>query len=212
MLGENRIKHDSFGVIRFSRAMNSGQKQLFGSTVKTNNTIRLEIAPAVYERGLHRDWIGSNALPFIEVEMSQAQFAEAISSMNIGSGTPVTIIAKNGVYVEQFEEESKFDQFQNEFAEDMKDLQDTVKQAQQDIEELLGKKSVTKADRELIKGHLYHIEQQLRANIPFLYESFNEQVGKSLHEARMEIEAFAQQRAVESMVAMKLDEGSKSIE
>lgn len=204
---ENQISHDSFGVVRFSRATNSGERQLFGSSVKCSNTIRLEIAPAVYERGLHRDWVGGKSLPYIEVEMSQAQFAEAISSMNIGSGTPVTIIAKNGVRVEPFEEESKYEQFQNEFEEDMKDLQDTIEQAQKNIDELLGKKSVTKGDRELIKKHLNYIERQLRANIPFLYESFNQQVGKSLHEAKMEIEAFAQQRAVENMVAMKLGEG-----
>lgn len=206
-MSNEKIKHPSFGVVRFSRAMNSGERQLFGSSVNCSNTITLDIAPATYERGLHRDWIHGNMMPFISVEMSQAQFAEAISSMNISTGTPVTIIHKDGKHVEPFTEESKFEQFQNEFDNSVNSLKDSIATAQTEIEMLLNKKSVTKADKESIRNSIKFIEQQLRANIPFLYKSFNEQVGKSLHEAKMEIEAFSQQREVEKIITMKIDGG-----
>ncbi len=202
---DKKIEHESFGVVRFSRVTNSGEKQLFGSSVKCSNTIRMEVAPAQYERGLHRDWIMGKSLPYIQVEMSQAQFAEAISSMNIGTGTPVTVIYKDGKYIESFEEESKFEQFQNEFAEDTVDLLKTISIAQTEVEMLLNKKSVTKADRESIRGHLTYIERMLKENMPFLYQSFNEQVGKSLHEAKMEIETFSQQRELENLVSLKIE-------
>ena len=202
---KKKVEHESFGVLRIGRATASGETQLFGSSVKTNEVIRLEIAPATYERGLHHDWVYGKSLPHIRVEMTQAQFAEAITSMNVGSGTPVTVIQKDGKYIDGYVEESKFEQFQNEFDEDTKGLLKSISTAQTEVEELLSKKSVTKGDKESIRSHLKRIEQMLEANIPFLYDSFNKQVGKSLHEAKMEIEAFAQQRDIERMASMKME-------
>ena len=202
---DKKIEHDSFGVLRIHRTTNSGEVQLFGSSVKTNEIIRLEIAPAIYERGLHRDWIYGKSLPLIQVDMTQSQFAEAITNLNIGTGTPVTIKTVGGKSIKSYIEESKFEQFQNEFEDETKGLLKSISQAQTEVEMLLNKKSVTKSDKEEIRGHLRHIEQMLESSMPFLYKSFNEQVGKTLHEAKMEIEAFAQQRELENKVKLQLE-------
>jgi len=86
-------KHESYGLVGFSRTTHGGGgdgANLFGCSIKHNHTIVLKIKRATKERSLHDDrYYGGETL--IEVEMSPNQFAEAITSMNIGDGMPCTI-------------------------------------------------------------------------------------------------------------------------
>ncbi len=71
---------------------------MFGSSIMHNNVIRLST-----EREGNEDWFlaGTDINDMIvEVEMSYTQFAEAITSLNIGDGIPVTITKVNGTFVE----------------------------------------------------------------------------------------------------------------
>ena len=60
--------------------------------------------------------------------------------------------------------------------------------------ELFQKKSLTKAERELIINKLQKLNQDIGCNMDFIYEQFNEQMDKTITEAKGEIESFYQNR------------------
>lgn len=86
-------EHPSYGIIRIARSSVSGRgTALFGSSIMHNNVIRLTITPGVMERDANEDrFFPKERMKdrLIEVEMSYTQFAEAITSLNMGQGVPV---------------------------------------------------------------------------------------------------------------------------
>jgi hypothetical protein len=85
-------RHPGFGQIQAVRGSNHPGAVLFDSDIKHQHTIRLTVTAATRDRDLNRDWIHSTGAPLIEVEMSEAQWASFVSSMNT-SGVPCTVRA-----------------------------------------------------------------------------------------------------------------------
>lgn len=81
--------HPSFGMLSFSRA-HGGHSNLFGSSIQHRDTIHMVLKEGTVSRDLNEDWYFGGP-EIVEVEMSQSQFAELITSMNMGSGVPCTI-------------------------------------------------------------------------------------------------------------------------
>jgi hypothetical protein len=80
-------------------------------------------------------------------------------------------------------------QFQNEFKEDLEKLYgDTVSMSER-IEEILEKKSITKGDREEINKMMSKIRRELTSNTPYMINMFNEQMDKTVNEAKCEFDA-----------------------
>lgn len=85
--------HPAFGLIGASRGQNGGGGAvLFDSDIRHGQTVRIRIAPAIRKRDLNRDWVGVDSRSeVVEVELSEAQWASFVSSMNVGDGVPCTI-------------------------------------------------------------------------------------------------------------------------
>lgn len=88
-MGE-REEHPAYGVLNFSRISTTPGAVLFDSDIRHREFVRLTVRTAERERGLGSDWIHGGR-EVIEVDMSLAQFAQAVSSFGDGSGTPITI-------------------------------------------------------------------------------------------------------------------------
>lgn len=207
MKENERIAHPSFGLVSFSRTSIGGKGvELFGSSIVHNETIRLQIKPATIKRSLNRDWYGQEGKPFVEVEMSYAQFAEAITSMNMGSGVPVTVRYLNGEEIPEPTLENKRIQFENEVKEKMKNLNERMNDLTVQAKDILeNKKTVSKGDRETILHELAMVQQEIHANMPFIMKMFNEQMDKSVSEAKAEVEAFTQNKLL-SLGVEKLED------
>lgn len=82
--------HPSYGQLEISRVTSNKGVPLYGTSSKFKEIIRLSIHRSELCRSLHRSWYFAKD-PIVEVDMSPAQFAEAITSLNNGSGIPVTI-------------------------------------------------------------------------------------------------------------------------
>jgi len=184
-------EHPSYGILHISRTMGSTSAiRLFGSPLATHyGTIRLSISKAKWIHGLHHDrYFGMNK-EHIEIEMSAAQFADAITSLNIGSGTPCTIRRVNHERVPDppdFATEAEFirDNFENslgKFAAKMSKYRTR-------IEELTSKLSQKAKDE--IRIALDVIEQQLNSNVPFVMKQFQEATTRVTTAAKAEVEAF----------------------
>lgn len=189
-------KHPAFGMIGFRRITGGGDNVLFGSSIKHNDRIQLTIKHGEQDRALHEDrYYGKKRI--VEVEMSYSQFAECISTMNVGDGVPCTIrfTEKDG-YIPAIEENnSKREQFRNEFSgvieKAMEQIQNQINQIQESIDT---KKTLGIKDRKEIVSQLQHVKYNIGANLDFCVSQFDEQMDKSTMEAKGEIEAFCQNK------------------
>lgn len=202
--------HPSYGTLAFSRKT-GGLTPLFGSSIEHRDTISMKLYHANITRGLHNDSIFGDKV-IAEVEMSYSQFAEAITSMNMGTGVPVTIrwTEKDGC-IPPCDFVSKREQFVNEFKEKRKKATEDSKQLIKDVTDLFNqKKTLTKADKDIILNKLLHLDMDIGSNMDFIADQFNKQMDKTVMEAKGEIESFMQNK-VNSIANAALVEHSNEL-
>lgn len=188
-----QISHPAYGMLAFSR-ITGGNQTLFGSSIKHHDIIGMTIRHGDVTRGLNKDWYhGSDEI--IHVEMSYSQFAEAITSLNQGTGVPCTIKFQAGKgAIPECDFINKRIQFVDEFN---KTIDDCIKDADEILNEtdkILAKKSIGKADRAKIANNMKRIAHMINDNSSFIFRQFQEQMDKTITEAKGEIEAFTQNK------------------
>lgn len=189
-----KTSHPSYGTMAFCRRT-GGSTPLFGSSIEHRDTIAMTLYHADITRGLHSDYVYGSRI-IAEVEMSYSQFAEAITSMNMGTGVPVTIrrTEKDG-NIPPCDFVSKREQFVSEFKENRKKVTEVAQQLIKEVTELFNqKKSLTKADKDVILNKLHHLNMDIGCNMDFIADQFNNQMDKTVMEAKGEIESFMQNK------------------
>lgn len=83
--------HPAFGMIGASRGSSTPGQVLFDSDIRHGHTVTITLYRATRKRDLNHDWVHGGVKPLAEVEMSEAQWASFVSTMNVGSGVPCTI-------------------------------------------------------------------------------------------------------------------------
>lgn len=180
-------KHPSFGMLSFNRT-HGGHSNLFGSSIQHNDTIHMVLKEGVVIRGLNDDrYVGEDEI--LEVEMSQSQFAELITSMNVGTGTPCTIKYLRGKgRINEADFINKRQQITNEFKESMNERMSDAKEFYDEVKELFAtKKSIGKGDREMILRRLANVTQGMESSSKFIFDQFQNQIDKTITEAKGEI-------------------------
>lgn len=81
--------HPAFGMAHVNRVSSTRGQSMFDSEIEHTHFVSLTINRATRSRELNRDWIYERD-NLIEINMSEAQWAQLVSSMN-SSGTPVTL-------------------------------------------------------------------------------------------------------------------------
>lgn len=199
-LNGTKENHESFGKVGLSR-VTGGKDNLFGSSVRHSNFIRLRIHTAEKERDLHTNWYFAKKC-LMEIDLSPTQFADMITAMNVGDGVPCTIRYVNvpdELNKGQLEPCPSYDQrkqFEDEFRQDVKDIAGNALKLCKEAETLLAQKTIKAADRDLLLGLLRKIEQDIRSNLPYVSRQFNEAMDKTVSEAKGEVEAFVQNKIV----------------
>ena len=193
-MSDNKEKHPSYAMLQFSRSSN-GSRALFGSSIEHNNTIRMYIREGSVERDLNHDFYSGDGL-IMEIEMSYSQFAEAITSMNISPGVPVTLKWIKGTgAIEDCPFVDKRQQFENELASHLSKTNTDVNDLINDVRKMFDdKKSINKSDKTAILEKLDMLSTEINKNSNYIYKQFNEQMNKTVTEAKGEIEAFAQNK------------------
>jgi len=185
---DRREKHESYGVVRFSRC--SGQPRLFKSDIQGGNFITLEISSAIVDHHLSRDWVHEDK-KLIEVYLSPSQFSELLTTMNYGSGVPCTIRYLNGRATDTIpNRDSEEKIISDNFKSKMSELSKKMKSDVTDIENLLNSgKTLNKKDKEDLLWKYKKIVQEVESNMPFVLDQFQESVEKTVIQAKAEIEA-----------------------
>lgn len=194
----NREKecHESYGMMQISRSQYSGNVSLFGSSIQHNNVIKLRISKGDVTRSLNTDHYHASLLSedtFVEVEMSYSQFAEAVTSLNMGSGVPVTIRQQGEQRFERPLFIDKETQYKSEYLEKAERLLEEINDNQQVIETLLEqKKPLNKSEKDEILSSISQVQRTIASSMPFLQKCFMEQMDKISQESKAEVESFIQ--------------------
>jgi len=198
--------HPAFALIGASRVQNSAPgTTLFDSDIRHQHSIIVRIKRAERKRDLNHDWIHSRG-ELIEVELSEAQWASFVSSMNTGDGTPATL---------RWTAEDKQIPglpFQPRLAESMREVRDAADKTFAKIADALAEYEAHKTVANL--RALRAAVENAGANLQFAASSLTEHAENVVQRARADIEAFvvnkAQQLGVEpASVAAPLEIESK---
>jgi hypothetical protein len=183
-------QHESFGLVGFARVQGS-PGPLFGSSIRHHNFIRLRLQTARRTRDLNCYWYSGDKM-IAEVDLSATQFADLLTSMNVGDGVPCTIRWAEGREMEECPAVDQREMFRNEFKADMRKVAKNAADLEEFVASLPKQKSVKKSDLEKIGHDLATLLQHIRSNLPFVHDQFNEAMDKTANEAKGEVEAFIQ--------------------
>lgn len=188
--------HESYGLIQFAKYTHP-PKTLFGSNISHTNSVRMTLSHAKIERGLNSDWyIDTDRI--IQIELSGSQFADLITNLNQGSGTPCTIIWESGKgFLQPPPAEDKIALHKKEFSEHQTEIKQSIKSAIDNITEIFKKKSITKSDKEYILSELERLNMEITKNSEYQLQMFDLEMAKTVQEAKNEIEFFAQKKLAE---------------
>ena len=177
--------HPSGALIQISRC--SGQTRLFGSEFDHQHYVSLKITPAKEKRSLGRTWYTGKLNPYVEVNLSASQFAEAITTMNVGCGVPCTMRYLEGhapfTPVKPVSQRSAFE------AEGSKAMADSVAAIDEALA-ALATVNLTKTARAQLTSNLQTARRKISDRLPFLVEAYAEHLNEVEQKAKTEIAAY----------------------
>jgi hypothetical protein len=211
-----RFTDDSFGVARFSRV--TGNRNLFMSSCNLGSFIELTISTAELDRhnDTHQDYVHAKGT-MIKVSLSNAQFAELITNMNIGSGVPCTINYNGKERLECPELEKKIDSHVPEFEKRIDNIVDGLAKQHQEIQCMIDEKGApTKKKLKEISSKLFGLMGNFKSNTNFFKKCFKEDADKIVSDSKIEVESFISMhmhdKGVEAIEAMKkVNESKKEV-
>jgi len=133
--GDETISHPSFGKVVLSRYTH-GDKGFYGSNITTQNSVGISIYGSEWKRGLNRDWYHTTDCK-IQIAFTPNQWANFLSSFHNGDGTPCTIDftkTEGSVIPYPFQDVSKKETFEREFAKEIHKTKQVIKEAQESCE------------------------------------------------------------------------------
>ena len=179
--------HPAYAVIGASRVSSTGTR-LFNSEFKHGHYVTISIRAANMNRDLSRDWVHGGK-EYIEVALSESQWAAFVSSMNCGDGVPCTLGRRNGEMIPGIEGEPETKTtFKKEMTETLKVVTDALTELKKKITET---KLSGKAQQDLLDT-LYKAQMNLQSNLPFVSNSFSEHIETTLDKAKIEVGAYIQ--------------------
>lgn len=207
-----RTKHrndKNIGIINISRISGGSSNRFVGSTVPSDTAIRIQIRQAEkYSDEFNKEKFYSKS-NIVEVEMTPNQWAELITTLNYGTGTPCTITRVGGEEIHQtYETESVFEYYNDKLKDRFLDVQSGFEESFKDAKEILdNKKSITKADRDTIRRAYNQLERFFGDSAPFMQKLFKEDIQKHTVDA-----AIAFKNDMDSIIKSLSKEQLKNIE
>lgn len=204
-----REVHPSWGMIGASRVTTGPTGvALFDSDIRHAHTISVRISTASRSRDLHHDHLMSDR-EFVEVEMSEAQWASFVSSINVGNGVPCTIRRREDEHMVPGAP------FAPRLQESMDEVRDAASESTLKVQAAFAAYAEHKTAANL--RTLEYAIKNMPANITFAAKSLSEHAENVVQRGRADIEAMvvskAQQLGLEpadlGLAAAQLGEGSE---
>jgi hypothetical protein len=179
--------HPAYGMIGASRiSISPPGTNLFDSDILHRNTVRIRIHSASRKRDLGHDWIHSEK-EYVEVELSEAQWASFVSSMNVGDGVPCSIRYLHGEYLPEFPHDPRL-------AHSIQETRNAANQAFERIQSAMAVyealPSTPAAEKKTALRNLHFAIENATPNVDFASKSLMEQTENVVQKARADVEAF----------------------
>jgi len=172
----------------------NGQKRMYMSNLINQNWITLR----VYEAKDYVDFgekrvSAKSGKPLLELELSSSQFAELLTTMNVGNGVPCTLKSYGGTRMDHTsleEEEKSMDVGLKYFKENSKEMTEKIIRTIEKCHLKMESIKISKKDKETVTSLLYTIETEIASNLPFYVTIFEETAKKIATETKGEIDSF----------------------
>lgn len=189
---DTEYTHPSYGMISISHR--SGSPKLFHSALDHHyNYVTIAIKTARLFRSDTGDRLyGPMHGDIAEVDLSAAQFAELLTTANIGLGVACTLRNVGNKRIEPPPNiDSQPENLRTEFKARASEFSKRILAETAEVKELLkNKATISKGDREKIASVLGQVAQELEQNMPFLVEMYQEATEKVTGAAKAEVEGF----------------------
>lgn len=189
------LRHPSYGLISISRISSSGKRRLFGSANEHHyHTVRIRIAEAEWERRdsgdrFYGSMSGYGSGNVVEVELSAAQFAEFLTTSNVGMGVPCTIIYREGKEVESPPDvRVETEEIRETFKERLRGVASRLEKQKKATLAALPK-SIPDKIRQQVEAGLDGMLREITDHAPFISEMFREATERTTKAAKAEIDA-----------------------
>lgn len=177
--------HPAFAQISASRV--TGGAVLYGSDFQHQHFVTIKIKQSQSHRSLSRDWHNAGE-EYIEVALSEAQWAAFVSSMNVGSGTTCTLTRRNREMIPSLPDPvSRRDQFNGEVSETLRDAIKALDKLTDDIDAL----KLSEKQKGELRGRVETARREIGSNVPFVLKQFGEHVEHTVEKAKVQINAYA---------------------
>ena len=180
------------GLIGFSRI--SGQKRLYMSNLNNQNWIKLTVYEAEDEDSYGEKRVTSlRRRPLIDLDLSASQFAELLTTTNVGQGVPCTLCAFDGERINQDDlknDKKPIEIGRDYFEKSVKEFTDKVTSKISKYKEDLETMKMSKKDKARVSDLLSGFETEVTSNLPFYVERFEEAAVKVIAESKAELDAF----------------------
>jgi len=180
--------HPAFAQIGASRVSSGGGTRLYGSDFAHQNYVRIRIGKSVLHRSLANDNPYGMNQSYIEVDLSEAQWATFVSSMNVGFGVQCTLRYLDNEEIPGIAapEENREKQFKREAKERADRALAQIDLLAAEIDAL----KVSEKQKAALKSRLVNARMQLTSNIPFVLEQFGEHMERTVEKAKTEVNAY----------------------
>ena len=186
---ETKIQHESFGFIRASRV--SGHTPLFDSAVRHQHYVTVTVGRAEQARRYSDSYVQGRE-ELITVAMSESQFAQFITSMNVGSGSPCTLTRVGNQRVEPPPADiNTRETFETEVKQAAVQVGEDLKDGVRLLKGLLANGKANKGDLAALLSQMEKVERELIQNMPFMMKQFAEGIEKLTDRAKMDLNAHA---------------------
>lgn len=181
-------EHPSYGMIGITH-FSGGDGQFFGSAIQQMGGIAITISTGHMRRSLSDESYFADQ-EIVRVELTPAQFAEMITSPNVGDGVPCTLTRVNGKSIERCKLLNKRARFHKDFEKEMKRIGLAIDALKKKAEEFQTKPSINKTDRQEFTKLVWEVERTINDHLPFIAERFTDTMESTLTDAKANLEAY----------------------
>jgi len=165
---------------------------MFGSHVTRHPSyISIEIKHGACKHGEHDDWY-SGRKHILRLRMTAAQFAGMLVNVGVGDGVPCTLeyIEGEGALPKPPRVPLEADRIRRGFRKKCEELDSSLAGHYKSVGEILMKRSLTQTDKREVLQAFSKISQEIRSNMPFVLELFEESAEKVVTASKAEVESF----------------------
>lgn len=161
---------------------------LFGSDFRHQHFMSIVVRPASLRRDLSHDYIHAGSRQYLEIQMSEAQWATFISTPNMGSGVPATLtyLTGEGDIPTIDHGVRRKEEFHNEVDERLQHAVRLIRELDADIEAA----KLSRKDKEALRTKTHKAAQELDSNLGFVADSFDQHAEETVEKAKIEMETY----------------------